>query len=425
MFHIRKRFYIFISITLILFSYWLFRKDDLILSLFLVFLLFIGFSFYYTLNSIKDIQVIRTSKFNYLQVGSFFMERILISNISDYSKWWLVFIDQSSLLAEANSRVITNLKKSSTIGFLSTVVLKKRGFYNLGPSIIKAGDPLGLFEMHKVIENKKSIYVFPQIAAIRQFPLLSGDETGGENLKLHTTKTTPQAAGIREYQPGDPLNRVHWPMTIKRDKLFVKEFDEDTQSKVIFFLDAHRDIYAREELLTPRAIEKAYLSFSQKKLYELPRDGFEYAISVCASLVNFYIRMNMAVGMVAFSNKLHIHQPDKGERQLVKILETLAVIKDEGNLPLSNIIEKQRGLIQRGNGIICISPKLDSPLTSSLMTLRRKGLKPVMIRINNASFSRNEKKDNGQMTNVKGFGIINISFGDDLEKALTAPIRLL
>ena len=62
---------------------------------------------------------------------------------------------------------------------------------------------------------------------------------------LQTTHPTPQAAGVREYSPGDPLSRVHWPTTVRRDKLMVKEFDEDSQSSVWLLLDAQKGKYFR------------------------------------------------------------------------------------------------------------------------------------------------------------------------------------
>jgi hypothetical protein len=38
---------------------------------------------------------------------------------------------------------------------------------------------------------------------------------GGHALREKTLEVTPYAAGVREYVPGDPLKRIHWPSSEK------------------------------------------------------------------------------------------------------------------------------------------------------------------------------------------------------------------
>jgi uncharacterized protein (DUF58 family) len=62
---------------------------------------------------------------------------------------------------------------------------------------------------------------------IHSFPLPSGLLSGGEALRRRTHQITPNAAGVRDYAPGDPLNRIHWISTARRRRLMVKEFELD------------------------------------------------------------------------------------------------------------------------------------------------------------------------------------------------------
>ena len=65
---------------------------------------------------------------------------------------------------------------------------------------------------------------------------------GGNSLRKPSLETTPHAAGIREYYPGDPLNRIHWLSSLKRNQIMVKEFDQDPQASVWKYLDAQKEI---------------------------------------------------------------------------------------------------------------------------------------------------------------------------------------
>ena len=58
-------------------------------------------------------------------------------------------------------------------------------------------------------------------------------------------EVTPQAAGVRDYAPGDALRRIHWPTSARRDRLMTKEFDQDPQADVWIFLDAYAPVHYR------------------------------------------------------------------------------------------------------------------------------------------------------------------------------------
>src|SRR5260370_4620783 len=46
--------------------------------------------------------------------------------------------------------------------------------------------------------------------------------------------------GIREYQPGDPLRRVHWRSSARMGRLAVVEYEHDVSVDLTLVLDARR-----------------------------------------------------------------------------------------------------------------------------------------------------------------------------------------
>ena len=96
---------------------------------------------------------------------------------------------------------------------------------------------------------------------------------------------TPHASGVREYVPGDPMKRIHWPSTARRGQLIVKEFEQDPQAEVWFFLDAQYTIHSEKPYDAPELSVEAWM-FDRRPKFELPPSTLEYAISITASLAH-------------------------------------------------------------------------------------------------------------------------------------------
>lgn len=414
---INKRFYVIALTTLILFISWLILFDVLLLSLWIGLLLVIIFSWITGINSLKEIQVNRFSRKKILEIGTTFDERLEIKNNSKNPKFWIEIQDHSELLTKISSRVITGLGVNKIGIFLSTVVLNKRGFYLLGPTELISGDPFGIFTCSRIFQNRNSLIVFPKISKLNRFPLFPADKTGGAALRVQSTHPTPQAAGVREYFPGDPLSRVHWPTTVKRDKLMVKEFDEDTQSSVWILLDTQRGKYVRQDEIIEPAIDRNYVSIRKIKQYSIPKDSFEYAVSIAASISRYFLERNLAVGYACASENASILPPEKGHRQLNKILERLAIVKDEGILPFEQLIEKQIKNIYKGSALIMITTIKDRPNETIMEVLRRKGYQVLTIILDNNTFLSINNIPDGLRNKLTG-SVIKVSYGDDLGEVL-------
>lgn len=416
---INKRFYVIALITFLLFLAWIAFSDELLLSLWVGFLLVIIISWFISINSLTEIQVGRFSRKKILEIGDTFEERLEIKNNSKITKFWIEIKDHSKLLASISSRVITGLGANNISAFTSVVRLNKRGFFLLGPTELISGDPFGLFNCSRLFLHKNSLTVYPKIDKLYRFPSLPADKSGGEAMHLQSPYPTPQAAGVREYSPGDPLSRVHWPTTIKHDKLMVKEFDEDTQSSVWILMDAEKGKYVRQPAAIEPAIDRNFISVRKTKEYLLPCDSFEYAVSIAASITKYYLGRDLMVGFACASKDAFILPSEKGHRQLNKILEKLAIVEDKGVTPFELLIEKQVNNISKGSALILISSFDDLPNENIMKKLRRRGFQVVTVILNNKSFAQNYEKT-GDLTNKPPVSTIIVSYGDDIEKILSS-----
>jgi len=414
-----RRFYYFLSIEIILFLSWIYSKDPLILGLWTAILLIIFLSFFSTLISLKDLELLRTSRIKRQQVGGVFEERFEIKNNSKIRKFWIEITDASLLGNAINSRIIANLKQNRIRIYNSSILLIKRGVYSLGPTILNSGDPLGLFKSVITIPSKKSIVVYPHLIDIQQFSIYPSSEEGGGHLQIQTAQTTPQASGIREYQPGDPLNRVHWPYTMKHGNLMVKEFDEETQSNAWILLDVQKNKHRRGKIIT-YSYNNRLISIRRKAAhFQLSRDSFEYAVTIAATLANYYIKQNIAVGLTSVGQEIVNVQPDKGNRQLSKILGKLAVINDDGDLPITSIFEKQKSNIPKGSSVIVITAVELSEIEAPMHIAKFKRIKLLPIWINVNSFIHEDRIAAIGHPAIGDKKYLEINYGDDIAKKLS------
>ncbi|RME38790.1 MAG: DUF58 domain-containing protein, partial [Thermoflexia bacterium] len=206
--------------------------------------------------ALRGLTVQRRARVLRSQVGQIFEERFEIRNASRLPCPWIEVRDRSPLPSSRGSRVLTTLRGRSSHSYRARTRLTRRGIFPLGPTELVSGDPFGLFPVRRTFPPTSSLLVYPMTVPIRTFPSPPGLLPGGEALRRRTPQVTPNAAGVREYAPGDPLNRIHWPSTARRDRLIVKEFELDPLAEVWIVVDANRWVHvSREGTPMPGAME--------------------------------------------------------------------------------------------------------------------------------------------------------------------------
>lgn len=318
------------------------------------------------------------------QVGQIFEERYEIENIGRLPRLWLEVHDESPLPGADGSRVLTMIEGRNARSYLSRTRLIQRGVFPLGPTVLASGDVFGLFPVMKTIPSEDSLLVYPMMVDVHNFPNPPGLLPGGEALRRRTHQVTPNAAGVRDYVTGDPLNRIHWVSTARRGKLIVKEFELDPLADVWIFLDAERRVQASQPQ-SPQTYDVQEVWKRTIKI-ELPPSTEEYGVSIAASLVRDYLRRGRAVGFVAAGQHVALLSPDRGGRQLGKVLEALALLRAQGEVRLRGLVEMQVKHMVRGSTVVLITPSTDREVALVVDYLTQRGLRPIVVLLDASSF---------------------------------------
>jgi uncharacterized protein (DUF58 family) len=334
--------------------------------------------------ALRGVRVQRTARFLRSQVGLIFEERYEVQNTSRLPRLWIEVRDESPLPGSHGSHVVTMIGGRESRTYLARTRLAERGVFPLGPTVLSAGDLFGLFPVSRSIPSQESLLVYPMMVDVRSFPNPPGLLPGGEALRRRTPQITSNAAGVREYAPGDPLNRIHWVSTARRDRLMVKEFELDPLAEVWIFVDAGRSIQAARPYQRPEFDPRDV--WRKRYKFDLPPSTLEYAVTVAASLARYYLQRGRAVGLVYADQALRVLPSDRGGRQLSKILESLALLRAEGNIPLHNLVEAQARHLPRGSTLVMITPSTSESVYQTADVLMRRGLRPVAVLIDGVTF---------------------------------------
>jgi uncharacterized protein (DUF58 family) len=384
-------------------------------------LLFFGGWFWSEL-SLRGLKFRRSARTIRAQVGQIFEERFEIENDSILPRLWLEIRDESPLTGTEGSRVLTMIEGRGSRSYLARTRLTRRGVFPLGPTVLASGDLFGLFPVNYKISEQESLLVYPMMFDIRSFPLPPGLLSGGEALRRRTHQITPNAAGVRDYYPGDPLNRIHWISTARRGRLMVKEFELDPLADVWIFLDAAEN---EQAALVEESLDSHLIDFWQtSKKIPLSPSTEEYGVSIAASLARSFLRRGRAVGLVAGGQQITLLSPDRGGRQLGKILEALALLRAFGDLPLRGLVETQVKHMTRGSTVILITPSVQPQIAIIVDYLVQRGLRPIIILLDSNSFGGIYGTDDlAFKIRALGVPVRVVRNGDDMDAALSEQGR--
>ena len=123
-----------------------------------------------------------------------------------------------------------------------------RGYYQVGPLVLETGDLFGLHRRFRIVTEPVYIMVYPKVVPLPGYDIASRRPIGEIRLTHRLFEDPTRIAGVRYYQPGDPLNRVNWAATARTGVLHCKVYDASTIAGATIVLDFHHGSYpARNE----------------------------------------------------------------------------------------------------------------------------------------------------------------------------------
>jgi len=149
----------------------------------------------------------------------------------------------------------------------------------------------------------------------------------------------------REYAPGDDLRHVNWKIYARQKRLYVKEYDAETNMNLYIMLDISGSMTCANT-----GISK-----------------LDYASSLAAALSHLALKQHDAVGITLFADEVVAHVPPKSKtHQLEEILRTIQNAKPAAVAETGRALQQCAELARHRGICIVISDLFDD--TDALMT---------------------------------------------------------
>ncbi len=278
------------------------------------------------------------------------------------------------------------------------LTIPKRGYHRIGPVVLESGDLFGLRRRFRTGERQDYVSVLPTIAYIETFNFAARRPQGPVKVSHRIYEDPSRLAGLREYEVGDPLNRIHWKTTARTGELFTKTYEPSAVSGGTMILDLHAESYKPEErerrmeLAITTTASIAYLLQQSGEQVGMITNGLDaaeeaqYEVESRATLSRDEVG-GAVVGERASDRIRPLTVPTmRSPIQAREIAENLARIVPGDGLDCVNLLMEEYQRLPRHAALLPVVPAVDENLALALAEMKLNGfaVSVFLIRDNKA-----------------------------------------
>ncbi|MEN6407041.1 MAG: DUF58 domain-containing protein [Thermoguttaceae bacterium] len=296
-----------------------------------------------------------------------------------------------SLTVSGNRLQLASLKGRGQYTMFYQLHCNRRGFHQVGPLVVETGDLFGLHRRYRVLTSPHFLLVYPKVVPLEGFELASRRPIGEVRLVHRLYEDPTRIAGVRRYEAGDPLNRVHWPATARTGRLHSKVFEPSCVVGATLLLDFHQSVFDphhepyRSELSITAAASLANAVYQMDQQIGLVTNGRDAADRIRQEGWDYDLRSRRAArraaAMLDRSERLRpiVVETRRGPEQLGRILETLARVELTDGLSFAQLAQEVASRLPRDATVVAMLSQPSLETIAILGLLRRKGLAVTAI----------------------------------------------
>ena len=167
----------------------------------------------------------------------------------------------------------------------------------------------------------------------------------------------------REYVPGDDIRYVDWKIFAKSDRIYIKEFEEETNLRANLFLDQSESMaYGHDDGMTK----------------------FDYAATAMAALAYLIQQQSDAVGVTLFDEKVVRQVPPSNTRaNLNNVFKTLTEAKPTAKSRIGGVLSEVARELRRRGMVMVFSDLFDNAteVLNGLRALAQRGHDVVVFHV--------------------------------------------
>jgi uncharacterized protein (DUF58 family) len=244
-----------------------------------------------------------------------------------------------------------------------TIKCTQRGYHTYGPATISTGDGFGLFSRKALASKQDRIIVYPRLYSVAELRLPAKNPFGERGSQLQLFEDPLRTVGIREWQSGDSLRRIHWKATARHRRVVSRVYEPSEEPQVLILLNV--------------------ATLTRHWLGHIP-ELQERAISVASSLAAYCTESRLPVGLIANGFLPGSDQPirllpGRSPSQLVRILELMAAITAFATQPIEDLIWREAPRLPWGATLLVVTAIAYGELLATLGDLSEAGRQIVLF----------------------------------------------
>ena len=261
----------------------------------------------------------------------------------------------------------------------------QRGYYQFGPLLVETGDVFGLHRRYRLLTEPQFVLILPKVLPLQGYNLASRRPIGEIRVAHRLFEDPTRLAGVRLFQQGDPLNRVHWRATARTGALHSRVYENSRVAGASLLLDFHRENYpgaiglgsAELAIVTVAALANAV--FLQGQQIGLVTNGRDAADRIReegwqGEFLNRTLARQQAATVAENTRLRPVVVPTrKSSDNLLRILETLARLEQTDGLEFSSLIREAAVQIPRDATVVAVFSRVTPEMALSLGELVRRG----------------------------------------------------
>ena len=225
----------------------------------------------------------------------------------------------------------------------------KRGIVHSRGVTVGRTDPLGLLKTLSSLPQQANLIVLPRRYRLPPFTLPGARRYQQGGVALATSVgDSEEFVSLRDYRPGDPLQRIHWKSFARAARPVVKEYQDEYFERHGLVLDT----------------------------FAAPGDEgrFEEAVSIAASFAYTIETRECLLDLMFIGARAYRHTAGRGQLSAGNLLEILAGVQPCRDHPFSALGAAVLARRQALSGCICVLLDWDEPRREFARTLQANGV---------------------------------------------------
>lgn len=266
----------------------------------------------------------------------------------------------------------------------------RRGYYQIGPLLLESGDVFGLHRRYRVVGEPQFVTVPPQPIALEGYDLATRRPVGEVRLAHRLFQDPTRIAGIRPYEAGDPLNRIHWRATARTGRLQCKTYEPSVLAGATVILDFHEASFAGSGAVACRelaATAAASIAQAMDQLGQpigLVSNGRDAAERIKSEGWDqeFATRRSAQAQATQLTRSERLQpimiEPARGSSQVERILHTLGRLETTRGLDFASLVWETTSRLSRHTTLVAVLARVTEADAVLLANLHQRGW-PVTV----------------------------------------------